>query len=132
MALAPVPPPADAEDAQDLDLPEEWSASARETFLAVLEERRDLTAAELAALWQAAALESNADALEAVAREQGLTTAGSQGQTVVHPALQEARHARVQAATILARLTSPLRSGGAMTNSERGRLAARARWGAAR
>jgi hypothetical protein len=111
--------------------PEEWSDSARVTWTEVTEERRDLSAAELAALAHACALETAADALDAVAREAGYVAVGSTGQPVAHPATVESRLARSAAATILSRLVPPAK-GGAMTNSQRGQAAARARWGGGR
>lgn len=111
----------------DLGLPPDWTDSARETFEAIYTERPDMSAAEVAALWHAAALESTAEHLEAIARADGYTATGSMGQTIVHPAVAEARLCRSQSAAILARLV-PSARGGAMTNSQRGQAAARARW----
>ena len=123
--------PTDLPSPEDLDLPAEWTDSARETFEAVYRERPEMSAAEVAALWQACALESAADRLDEIARDANMTATGSTGQTIVHPAVAEARMARTQAAAILARLVPPAK-GGAMTNSQRGQAAARARWGGRR
>jgi hypothetical protein len=117
-----------SEEADVLDLPEDWTDGARETFRAVFEERPDLSAAEVATLTHACALESAADRLDEVARAAGYVAAGSTGQVVAHPAAVESRRARTAASSILARLVGPSRGGGALTNSERGRAAARARW----
>ena len=106
------------------DLPDEWTEGAKETFLGIMEERPELSSAEVSQLWQACALESAADALDTVARAAGMTAKGSTGQVVAHPAAVEARHCRTSAAAIFARLVphdaSP-RSAGA-------RNAARSRW----
>jgi hypothetical protein len=64
--------------------------------------------------------------LEAAARESGALVPGSQGQLVVNLAYAEARLARTSAAQILNRLVGV--KAGAMTNSQRGRVAADARW----
>jgi hypothetical protein len=109
------------------DYPDHWTASARDTYENVLEQRPDLAGAEFASLEQAAELISAAELLEKVARDAGMVATGSTGQVTVHPAAVEARLGRTAAAAILARLTAPSK-GGAMTNSERGRMAARARY----
>ena len=112
--------------ADDLELPEHWTPGARDTFTNVLDERPDLSGAEWASLEQAAELISTAEVLEAAARESGALVPGSQGQLVVNPAYAEARLARTSAAQILNRLVGV--KAGAMTNSQRGRAAANARW----
>lgn len=107
------------------DLPAEWTDNARETFLGVSEELGGaMTAAQSGALWHAAALESAADRLDAVAAEAGYVSRGSTGQVVAHPAAVEARLARTSAAQILGRL-APAATG---SPTERARRAARARW----
>ena len=85
-------------------LPEDWTDTARDLFAEVLRERPDLSGADLGALEHAAALTSAAERLDAVALAAGMVSKGSTGQTVVHPAVIEARLARSSAATILARL----------------------------
>ncbi|MBO3095848.1 hypothetical protein [Cellulomonas dongxiuzhuiae] len=112
----------------DQPYPDHWSAAARDAVEEVLEVRGDLAGADLAALTQVADLITAADALASAARADGYTTAGSTGQTVVHPAIIEARLARTAAASILARLASPSAGTGAMTSTARARTAARARW----
>lgn len=120
--------PVDAVDHEDsdLDLPAHWTDGARDTFTNVLAERSDLSGAEWASLEQAAELISTAEVLEAAARESGALVPGSQGQLVVNPAYAESRMARTAAAQILNRLVGVKH--GAMTNSQRGRVAANARW----
>lgn len=124
-------PTADAEPVDDvLDgwaLPDDWTDAARDLFAEVLSQRPDLSGVDLGAAQHACALTSAADRLDAVALAAGMISTGSTGQTVVHPAVVEARLARTAAATILARLTPPS-SGHRQTASERGRAAARARW----
>ncbi|MBT2499789.1 hypothetical protein J7E25_11855 [Agromyces sp. ISL-38] len=111
-----------------LPLPEHWSAGARDAFSTVIDQRPDLSGADFAALEQAAELIASADALDAAARERGVTSTGSQGQLVVSPLVVEARLARSAAATILARLVAP--TAGAKTNTQRAREAAKIRWSA--
>ncbi|WP_159619879.1 hypothetical protein [Arthrobacter zhaoguopingii] len=112
----------------DWDIPEDWTAGARDAFLNVVEQRPDLSGAELAGLEQAAALISIAEKLDEAAQGAGLLVLGSTKQLVVNPGVIEARLARTSAASILARLV-PV-SAGAKTNSQRGREAARARYSA--
>lgn len=108
-------------------LPADWTQGARDTFTAVLDERPDLSSAEAGSLWQACSLESAADRLDAVALEAGMTTTGSTGQVVVHPAVTESRLARTAAAAILGRLVPPSSS----PRSAGARRAAHARWSGA-
>lgn len=122
MAVEPVAPL----DPPVFELPDHWSADARDTFEEVLEARPDLGGSELAALHHACELESAADALAIIARDAGMVATGSQGQTVLHPAVSESRMARVAAAGILHRLIGPRAAANA---SQRGTKAARARWG---
>jgi hypothetical protein len=110
----------------DWTLPDDWTDSARDVFLGVLDERPDLAGAELSSLSEAAALHSAADRLDEAARAAGMIATAANGTVVVHPAATESRRHRTAAATILARLASA--STGATTNSQRGRNAANARW----
>jgi hypothetical protein len=111
-------------------LPASWSQNARDTYDAVTEERPDLSAADLAALYHACRLESTADALDVVAAAAaGYVATGSTGQVVAHPATVEARLARTAAASILQKLRPPAAHG---TPTERAQRAARARWGQAK
>ncbi|MGK5520311.1 hypothetical protein ACSNN9_13245 [Micromonospora sp. URMC 107] len=109
---------------QPAPIPESWTTGARETFEAVTDECPDLTAAEVAELFHACALESAAERLDAVALAAGMVARGSTGQPTVHPAAIEARLARTAAAQILGRLHKPAHG----SPSERARRAARARW----
>ncbi|WP_158863719.1 hypothetical protein [Leifsonia sp. AG29] len=108
------------------ELPADWTDGARDLFLSVIEQRPDLAGAELGALEQAAALHSSAERLDEVSIAAGMVALGSMGQTIVHPAVAEARLARTASASILARLVPP--TAGPMTNSQRGRRAAQARY----
>lgn len=114
-------------------MPDNWSTNARETVATISEEfGEQMSSAEVAELMQAAALESSADELEAVARAAGYIATGSTGQIVVHPATQEARLARTAAATIYARLHrgAATQAAAKTAASERAARAALARWGA--
>lgn len=121
-SLKPAPKPA-SEPADDL--PATWTAGARDTFLAVTEERDDLSSAELAALFHACALENAAERLDEVALAAGMVSRGSTGQEVIHPGVVEARLARTAAAAILARLHRPTAETPASARAAR---AAAARW----
>ncbi|NJC66483.1 hypothetical protein HC028_18520 [Planosporangium flavigriseum] len=107
-------------------LPATWTQGARDTYQAVLDERPNMTAAEVAQLWHACALESAAERHDEVALAAGMVARGSTGQPIPHPSAVEARLARSAAAAILAKL-QPAAHG---TPSERARRAARARWSA--
>lgn len=106
------------------DLPDDWTPAARDLFAEVLDERPDVSGADLGALIHACSLTSAAERLDTVARAAGMVATGSTGQVIVHPAVVEARLARTAASTILARL-SPTRAEHA---TARARRAARARW----
>lgn len=82
-------------------LPDDWSASAKETYAQIEEEHPGLDAASLASLYEAVALFALADKLAAQVEDDGFTVAGSQGQKVAHPLLSEVRLNRVQALAAL-------------------------------
>lgn len=109
-------------------LPEDWTEAARDLFAEVLSERPDLSGADLGSLEHACSLTSAAERLEAVAQAAGMVSTGSTGQTVVHPAVIEARLARTSAATILARLAPSQ----AERRTHQARRAARTRWSGTR
>ena len=68
-------------------------------------------------------------ALEAVVETEGVLTTGSKDQTVVHPAVTEARLGRLTVARLLAELAIPDESGRPETAaSRRARKAVRSRW----
>lgn len=111
----------------DFAFPDRWHADALDAAREVLSERPDLAGPELVALESACNLLDTASRLEEIARAADFVGIGASGQQVCHFAVGEARLARVQSAAILHRLTV-LTSGPAMTNSQRGRAAAQARW----
>lgn len=115
----------------DFDLPDTWTQAARDLFAEVLSVRPDLSGADLGSLEHACSLTSAAERLDEVALAAGMISTGSTGQTVVHPAVAEARLARTAAAQILARLV-PAEHSPRMTDSERARYAAQQRWRKAR
>lgn len=125
------PPLSVVPNTEDDALPDHWTEGAINTYNAVLDERPDMAAAELASLWTACELITQAEALEADVRAR-LFVPGSAGQDVLNPAAAEARQTRTVVATVLNRLVGPSAKQGAMTNSQRGAMAARARWGGAR
>lgn len=116
-------------EAHGFEFPVHWSESAQETVAETLSARPDLGGADLGALEQAAELVTLADALTKVAADAGYVSRGDAGQETTHRAVTEARLARAQAASILARLTveSPALGG---TRSAAGRALARKRWSA--
>jgi hypothetical protein len=122
-------PDADADDdvLSAFSLPEAWGDLARSSFEEVATVRPDIEGSELVALETACAMLDTAERLEAVARAAGYLSVGAAGQPVMHPFVPEARLARSQAAGIMHRLTA-VATGPAMTNSQRGRVAAQARW----
>ncbi len=95
-------------------LPSSWSASAQETYAAVVEDHPNLDATPRATLFEAACLIAQADAMQLVIDAEGLTTTGSQGQLTAHPLLSEIRLSRVQAMAALRALgVSPASSASA-------------------
>lgn len=69
-----------------------------------LDEDFELDARELHLLERAGRCADDLAALEAAVDEDGVTSTGSRGQTVVHPALTEARHLRLVQLRLLAAL----------------------------
>lgn len=100
----------------------------------------ELTDAELHLLHEACRSLDRIDALEDLVKVGGQTTEGSTGQTVLHPAIGEARQQRLVLARLVAQLDLPdeddASSGSAavpaassvVAASDRGRRAAQARW----
>ncbi len=90
----------------------------------------ELTAPELRFLEQACAALDAAAALDATVEAEGYTTAGSKGQTVIHPAVGEARQQRLAFGRLLAQLALPDPDGGVVKTPQRVRatVAAQARW----
>jgi hypothetical protein len=111
----------------DSDYPPHWPEEAVELYEDVLGNLgEDLNGPELQALVQAAELVASASALEEVARSAGYVATGSTGQTIVHPAVVEARLARSKVADVMQRLTSHSPSPSA---SQAGRSLANKRYG---
>ncbi len=104
-------------------------AQLRQRIEAELAERElDLDSREAELLDRACTTADAIEALEAAVERDGPTVTGSRGQTVVHPALIEAR----QQKTVLLRLLNSIDLDGDSTPpaspSARGRAAAQARW----
>lgn len=73
-------------------------------YAAGVRDRFDLTSAEALLLDEVARTIDTLDALAAVIDRDGVTTAGSTGQIVVHPAVSEARMARATLQRLLSGL----------------------------
>ena len=65
--------------------------------------------------------------LEAVVASEGVTSTGSTGQPVVHPAVVEARHARIAISRLLGEIFIPSAAGG-KASQRRAKKAADSRW----
>jgi phage terminase small subunit len=100
--------------------------------LAGLPEGMEFAPHELTLLELAAHQADDLAALEAAIAEHGATVLGSTRQTVVNPAIAEARQARASIARIIKQLGIPDEAKQPVSKSERGRHAAQARWGARR
>lgn len=107
---------------------EGWTPAAVDAWANVRAARPDLVGAEWEALVSACRLLDRADRYDAAADEEGLTVTGYRGAVAAHPLLGLAIRARKEAAAILSRLRA-VPEGARLTNSERGRRAAAARWG---
>lgn len=88
---------------------------------------------ELSVLEEACRTADVIDALEAIVKEQGLMTAGSMGQPVVHPAVVEARQQTALLGSLLRSLGLSDDAGASDpgTRSQAARKAARSRWSVA-
>lgn len=89
-----------------------------------------LTAAERRLLAGLCATLDVIGALDKTVAAEGVTTIGSKGQTLVHPALQEARHQRLAFGRLLGQLALPDPEGGIVKTPEqvRAQRAGQARW----
>lgn len=101
------------------------------SILADLDAEWELDARELHLLTEACRTADELADLQAVLDKDGLTTAGSRGQTVVHPAVAEVRQLRIVLLRTLSAIEmvdpkAAIRS--ATPASARGRKAAQARW----
>ncbi len=94
----------------------------------------ELTPPELRLLEQVCATADAVAALEAVVAEVGVTTAGSTGQTIVHPAIAECRQQRIAFGRLLGQLSLPDPEGTTVRTPAqvRARRAGQARWRAQR
>lgn len=91
--------------------------------------RYDFTDAELQLLTEACRTLDRLDALDALVAEQGATVKGSMGQTVLHPAIAEARQQRLVLGRLVKQLDLPDEDDTpASPETERARFAAQARW----
>ena len=93
-------------------------------------DRYELSDAEQQILTEVCRTLDNLDDLAEAIELDGPTTKGSMGQTVVHPALTEARGQRLVLHRLLAALQLPDEDGQTITTATqtRGRTAAQARW----
>ena len=90
-----------------------------------------LEAHEERLLAQACATADTIDQLHAVINEEGVTSVGSTGQPVVHPAVQECRQQRLALARLLGAIALPDVDGGRTTltgHQARSRAGHRTRW----
>lgn len=93
--------------------------------------RYDFTDAELQLLTEACRTLDRLDALDALVAEQGAMVKGSMGQTVLHPAIAEARQQRLVLGRLVKQLDLPDESAppaASTPESERARFAAQVRW----
>lgn len=97
-------------------------------IISALEDDWQLDGRELALLARACRCADEVAQLEEAIDREGVTTTGSRKQTVIHPAIQEARQLRLTELRLLSaiELTDPRAQG---ITSQRARHAAEARWG---
>jgi hypothetical protein len=112
------------------DQPAPANLSAAGTALwAAMTKHMDFRPDELAVLEQAARIADTIATLEAELSPASATVAGSRGQDTVNPLIPELRLQRQALVTFLGRLDVPEPADpDALTPSQRGRRAARARW----
>ena len=102
------------------------------TIVADVGEGWELDRRELALLREAAMIADQLCDLDAVIARDGVTIAGSRGQTIVHPALSESRQLRLAQLRLLGALemVDPQAAKRSATPAQaRARKAAEARWG---
>lgn len=120
----------------DLGLPEHFTDEARDLVKGVLEDLGDEEpdAYLWSALMQAGELISSADSLDEITRAADYVTTGSQGQEILHPGVQAARTARVEAGKIILGLRGKVETRHRFASGAGGSAskAAAARWGQAR
>jgi hypothetical protein len=96
--------------------------------LSGLPEEHELDEREEVLLRLAGAQADDLQLLEQLVKVEGASSTGSQGQRVVHPAVQEARQARLSIARLLSQLDLTESGSGGSDAQIRGRRAAQARW----
>lgn len=94
-----------------------WSAGAKRAFREVLAAHPTLDSAKLTGLYGACELIAAADKMQQRVDEDGLTVAGSMGQTVAHPLIAEIRQYRRSALDTLRALGLDGRSGASQAAS---------------
>ena len=88
----------------------------------------DPNPADVEVLVEACRALDEVDELHAVVARDGVTTSGSRGQTVLHPAMGELRQARAELRRLLEALGLDADEGEAGATSRRASAAARKRW----
>lgn len=90
----------------------------------------ELTDAETVILEEACRALDRLDALDETIKQDGMTTRGSAGQTIIHPAVQEARQQQLALHRLISALGLPDDEGEVMPSSGqlRSQVANRARW----
>ena len=101
--------------------------SLRAALLAELPPGMEFDSRELALLDRACSCADMIEALDRVVAEEGPTTTGSRGQTVVHPALMEARQQKLVMLRLLRAIELPVEADES-PSARRARRAATARW----
>jgi hypothetical protein len=101
MPLTPAPEPADAVEDRYDGLPDDWTESAKETYVQIEDENPHIDAATRASLFEACSLFSLADKLAERVEADGYIVTGSAGQPASHPLLSEVRLNRIQAMAAL-------------------------------
>lgn len=98
-----------------------------------LDDELEFAATELELLRRVCALADREAALTALIERDGMTTKGSTGQTVLHPAVAELRHVESALTSLLPRVSTEDSAGRPLTmKQQRAKVAADARWGAHR
>lgn len=90
----------------------------------------ELTDSEAVLLEEACRVLDRLDGLDATIRREGMTTVGSTGQSVIHPAIQEARQQQVVLHRLIAALSLPDEEGDSVLSAGqvRSQVANRVRW----
>lgn len=110
------------------DLPETWSTSAKETYVAIEEAAGALTPAQSATLYEAVSMLAIADGLEATLPAMGYYITNARGATALNPAIPEIRALRRDALAALRGMG--LKDASGTAGSQAGAALAGARWSA--